>query len=246
MAIGEKLKEERVRLGYSLEEVEEETKIRKYYLEAIENENFAVLPPKVYAVGFVKRYAKFLGLDEQEFANEFKQTAYPNDIELNENFDIDKIEKTSHVPNMESNISLKNVLIALAFLAVVIWAGDYLITYFTKEHNIPPNQGNQQIVQPNQGEEDNNIEENIIDEELPSGVEIVIEASQNCWLNVVVDDVSQYNAILPAGETLTFNGTNKIYLKAGNAGGIKIIYNGMEMPTLGEIGEVKEAIYTPF
>ena len=77
-------------------------------------------------------------------------------------------------------------------------------------------------------------------------VEIVIEASQNCWLNVVVDDVSQYNAILPAGETLTFNGTNKIYLKAGNAGGIKIIYNGMEMPTLGEIGEVKEAIYTPF
>ena len=72
MAIGEKLKEERVRLGYSLEEVEEETKIRKYYLEAIENENFAVLPPKVYAVGFVKRYAKFLGLDEQEFANEFK------------------------------------------------------------------------------------------------------------------------------------------------------------------------------
>ena len=98
-----------------------------------------------------------------------KQTAYPNDIELNENFDIDKIEKTSHVPNMESNISLKNVLIALAFLAVVIWAGDYLITYFTKEHNIPPNQGNQQIVQPNQGEEDNNIEENIIDEELPSG-----------------------------------------------------------------------------
>lgn len=243
MGIGDKLKEERIRQGYSLEEVEEDTKIRKYYLEAIEDGNFAILPPKVYAVGFVKRYAKFLGLNEQEYADEFKEAAYGS--EPPESIDLDKPSK---IPTIETTISWKNVLVAFVFLAAVIWAGDYLITYFTKDHTLPPNHGNQPIVQqPNQVEEDENvIDENNMENEQPTGVEIVIQASQSCWLNVIVDDVPEYSATLAAGETLTFNGNDKIYLKAGNAGGITITYNGEEIPVLGQQGEVKEATFTSY
>ncbi len=241
MGIGEKLKNERLKQGISLQEVEKDTKIRKYYLDAIENENYSVLPPKVYAVGFVKRYAKFLDLDVEEYAELFKQAAYgtePNEI-------IKEPPKKIRPQGIESSITWKNVLVALVFLITVIWLGDYLITYFTKDHNISPNKGQQPIVEQHK-EVDEKSDKEITPPKQQTGVEIVIEANQNCWLNVVVDNDSQYNAILNAGENLTFNGADKIYLKAGNAGGIKIIYNGEEMPPLGNNGEVKEATYTPF
>ncbi len=244
MGIGEKFKEERLKQGYSLETVEEETKIRKYYLEAIENENYNILPAKVYATGFVKRYAKFLGLNEQEFSELFKYAAYGADIP-EEPMEV-KPPKTSV---LESNISWKNVIVAIVFLAVVIWAGDYLITYFTKDHTLPPNSGTPIVEPDNPGGETPDNEEPDNDVKAPPeevGVEIIVEATQKCWLNIVVDGEPQYNAILNVGETLTFKGDETIYLKAGNAGGITITYNGKEMPPLGQPWEVKEATYTSY
>ena len=47
--------ERRESLGLTLEHIEEETKIRKLYLDAIEKERFNILPPRVYATGFVKK-----------------------------------------------------------------------------------------------------------------------------------------------------------------------------------------------
>ncbi|MDD3024595.1 MAG: helix-turn-helix domain-containing protein, partial [Syntrophomonadaceae bacterium] len=76
MSWGEILRKEREKLGYTLEKVEEETKIRKYYLEMMENDDFTSLPPQVYAIGFVKRYAKLLNLDENHMVSEFKLLAY--------------------------------------------------------------------------------------------------------------------------------------------------------------------------
>lgn len=42
MGVGEKLQEERLRQGFTLEEIEEETKIRKYYLQALEEESVGI------------------------------------------------------------------------------------------------------------------------------------------------------------------------------------------------------------
>jgi cytoskeletal protein RodZ len=49
--------------GVPLEEVARETRIRVEYLEAIESGNWAVLPGDVYARGFLRNYATYLGLD---------------------------------------------------------------------------------------------------------------------------------------------------------------------------------------
>ncbi len=240
MGIGEKLKNERIKQGYSLQEVEEDTKIRKYYLDALENDNYEVLPPKVYATGFVRRYAKFLGLDEGEYVEIFKQVAYGDDSHQ----ELPPIQAPS-TKDFPRSISWQNVLVALVFLVAVIWVGDYLVAYFTKEHSIPPNHIQQPVVEQPQQEEEKPAD-NIISSPEETGVKIVIEANQDCWLNVIVDNETQYNATLVAGEKLTFSGDDKVYVKAGNAGGIKIIYNGEEMSPLGNSGEVKEATYTPF
>jgi cytoskeletal protein RodZ len=64
MPVGQKLEEARKRKGVSLREVSESTKIRGDYLSAIESGNYEINLPEVYLRGFVRLYAKFLGLDQ--------------------------------------------------------------------------------------------------------------------------------------------------------------------------------------
>ena len=64
--LGPWLREHRTALGLGLDEVERETRIGRRYLEAIEGERYELLPAPVYARGFVRGYARCLGLDEEE------------------------------------------------------------------------------------------------------------------------------------------------------------------------------------
>jgi cytoskeleton protein RodZ len=70
--IGRILEQKRKEKGLSLEEVEQATKIRKRYLDGLEREDYAVLPAGVYAQGFLKTYANFLGLDGEELSRQLK------------------------------------------------------------------------------------------------------------------------------------------------------------------------------
>jgi len=72
MTIGEKLRNAREENGITLAEVENETKIRRKYIIALENEDFDVLPGKVYVKGFLRNYARFLGVDGDDLVNEYE------------------------------------------------------------------------------------------------------------------------------------------------------------------------------
>jgi cytoskeletal protein RodZ len=62
--ISEILKETREKKGLSLEEVENETKIKKEFLAAIESGQYNLLPSESYAQGFVRNYSKHLGIPQ--------------------------------------------------------------------------------------------------------------------------------------------------------------------------------------
>ena len=62
-SVGQQLKRQRESLELSLDEVAESTKIRAWYLEALEEDNRERLPADVYALGFLRAYARHLGLD---------------------------------------------------------------------------------------------------------------------------------------------------------------------------------------
>jgi cytoskeleton protein RodZ len=70
--IGRLLEQKRKERGLSLEEVEQATKIRKRYLQGLEREDYAILPDAVYARGFLKTYANYLGLDGQALSQQLK------------------------------------------------------------------------------------------------------------------------------------------------------------------------------
>lgn len=226
------LREERERKGYSIEQVEEETKIRKYYLEALENDSFEKLPPQVYSVGFVKRYAKFLNLEEQPLANEFKRIAYPEkSIEEKNNENIIKQEDTRNNFPIDGKFSVKNIIAGLVFLVFAVWAGNYLLNYITQNADYIP------APTPPIIEEEPKLEE----EEPIIPIEkahLLISANNNCWLLVQVDGEEVFEGILYTGEELEFIADKKIYLKAGNAGGIDLVFNNEKLPSLGNYGQV--------
>ncbi len=75
--IGQVLEKARKERGLTLDEVEYATKIRKRYLAGLEREDFGALPDAVYAHGFLKTYANYLGLDGEELSRELKDRRKP-------------------------------------------------------------------------------------------------------------------------------------------------------------------------
>ena len=72
-AVGETLKSARERMGKPLAEVASQLRIRQPYLLALEEGRNKDLPGGTYAIGFLRTYAEFLGLDGEEMVRRFRQ-----------------------------------------------------------------------------------------------------------------------------------------------------------------------------
>ena len=71
-SIGDLLRTSRNRRDEELCEVSEALRIRRVYLEALENNKFEELPGAIYAIGFIRTYAEYLGLDAEEVVRHYK------------------------------------------------------------------------------------------------------------------------------------------------------------------------------
>ncbi len=67
--IGGILKEKRMAMGFSLDEIERRVFLSKRYLLAIENDDILVFPKISFATSFIRQYARFLGFSDPEIAN---------------------------------------------------------------------------------------------------------------------------------------------------------------------------------
>ena len=77
ISLGETLRSERVRRNLTLDSISHELKISARLLEAIEQERFERLPGGVFTRSFVRQYAHFLGLDEEEALGELQRALEP-------------------------------------------------------------------------------------------------------------------------------------------------------------------------
>ncbi|MCJ7491089.1 MAG: helix-turn-helix domain-containing protein, partial [Dehalococcoidia bacterium] len=75
--IGTTLREARVRRKLTLQQVEEDTKIRVKYLQAMENEDFDVMPGSTYVKGFLRTYSTYLGIDPRIVLDEYNSRRVP-------------------------------------------------------------------------------------------------------------------------------------------------------------------------
>ena len=190
--IGRLLEHKRKEQGLSLDEVEQATKIRKRYLTGLERDDYAVLPDAVYARGFLKTYANYLGLDGEAFALELKSTRKPRrergiDYKSRPETDLQQpLMSASGLAGTRkrkvSTSAIVTLLVALLVLAAVIGA-----LYFvgrgvqaSKEDTppAPPRQEQQNVADRERAaenrparEDGGGVEENVDHKEKPAGVE---------------------------------------------------------------------------
>jgi len=82
--LGEVLKKARLEKKMSLDEIQDVTKIRKRYLEALESGEYNVLPGKFYIRAFIKSYAEVVGLDSEEVLKYYHDEVPATETVVNE------------------------------------------------------------------------------------------------------------------------------------------------------------------
>jgi cytoskeletal protein RodZ len=237
--IGKTLKEARETMGLSLEAVEEETKIRRKYIQALEREEFQVLPGPIYAKAFLKNYAKFLGIKVEEVMEEYR-LQYPDQTAPEETLapPVEKVRVKAKTKTQERPRYWVYVISAIIIIGVII-----SILYGTKGmwQKSPVDTGSDQL----QAGEQNQLP--APQQPLPGQVEAPKASSvkvalniknDRSWVRVVVDGVPSFQGELAANQSKEFEGKEKIAFTLGNAGVVEVIVNGQNMGFLGSFGQV--------
>jgi cytoskeleton protein RodZ len=134
-SIGDSLRQERLRRDLGLEQISRELKISSRFLEAIEDERFEKLPGGVFAKSFVRQYARYLGLDDDEYAAAVQQVVEPPsaaqflstpslppvDIAL------PRVEEWRSVGERRFNWSSSLPALALVVIAMLVCSGVYAL-----------------------------------------------------------------------------------------------------------------------
>ncbi len=120
-AFGDNLRREREMRGITLAEMSDSTKISKRWLKALEDEEFEILPGGVFNRGFVRSYARFLGIHEEQAVADYV-TASHEQKPAEDKFPLE-IHKKPDSPPLNPKRSM--VPVALAVVALVLVVGGW-------------------------------------------------------------------------------------------------------------------------
>jgi len=126
--LGEFLRRKRELLGVSLDEMARYTKVRKAYLEKIENDQLDDFLPDVYVKGFLRSYARYLSLDPEKIVLQYQKE---KGIQKNIKKSLEPCRKESFFSKFPSITLTPNVLASGIFVALVVVG----LFYFFKEVN---------------------------------------------------------------------------------------------------------------
>jgi cytoskeleton protein RodZ len=134
-SIGERLRQERLRRGFDLQQIAEATKINVALLEAIEANDLEKLPGIFFTRSFVRQYAHALQVDDSEFEQELNRLAGCEEVPTHEN-DIVPREDIEVAPVATAqNVSMKNSLPALGAFIVILAVCGVIFWLWQNTHN---------------------------------------------------------------------------------------------------------------
>jgi transcriptional regulator with XRE-family HTH domain len=119
-SLGQKLNLSRKRQKLSIEDIEEQTKIRTRYLEAIERDDYRHMPGSVYVIGFLRRFADTLGLDPDDIVRQYRsEQGNKRDDHHNQN----RFMPVSEVKELGVTITPKTFIIILIVSGIITLGG---------------------------------------------------------------------------------------------------------------------------
>ena len=241
LPVGEILRRTRVHYARSIEEVEAALRIQAKQIHAIEVGDTDALPARVYALGFVRSYAEYLGLDGDKIVNLFKaQTGTTTP----------KPDIKKKVPTAQSNNPPVGIVVGLLVLICALMIG-FLSLNASEEKAI-----NEPEVVPEVPKELRKaaLEEKQTPEPAPEPepepeptpqpvVEkqegIVLKLVQNSWVEIRdKNNRKLISRVLKEGDQYFVPERLGLTISIGNAGGVEIQVDGEPLQDLGESGQV--------
>jgi cytoskeleton protein RodZ len=259
--LGELLKEARQNKGVSLGEIEEELKIRKKYLQALEEEDFSIMPPEVYVKGFLRNYAIYLGLDPEEVRALYKGESVEKGRKpefMGRSGQIAGGETRPRAFPMDMSLT-QSRLLAFPFLvaALAILAFSLLGLWAFREYfPLPGETGTETRETVTTREPKPTFTPTLVvtptistpvgtpTPKVYTGVDVELLMLERAWLQVHVDGEKVFEGVFDEGTKITWNGEERVAVRCNNAGGVEITLNGQKLGPLGERGQVVDREWT--
>ena len=238
-SFGEELRREREIRGISLKEIADATKISKRFLEAIERNDHRTLPAPVFTRGFVREYAKYLGLSTDEIVNRYNYAAAGDD----------RIEKSAHLERLiappppplkekpfkpsgippwyalfDRNV-IVSVIIVAALAALGYWAWRHK---HDSDAATAPSAAASAATATTSGAPAND-----------DTLRLAIEATARTWIVLEADGKTVFNGEMPKGNRQSYAAKERFLFRTiGNAGGVTLTLNDVTIPPFGGDGDV--------
>lgn len=247
LPVGEILRRTRAYYRLSLPDVERGLRIRASQLGALEDGKIDQLPGRAYAIGFVRAYAEYLGLDGDKMVNLFKAQATGGAAA--------RPELTFPVPASESRIP--NVYVLGVCGAVLVCLVGILALIGGKgpdRHDIPhptydPNalKGVSASSMPLESALLTSIETAAGGRSPSVLVEpqsrIVVHAIDSAWVEIRnAAGKPILSRILKKGDSYMVPDEEGMVMDTGNAGVLQLVVDGQDMPPLGSPGDIRRKI----
>jgi cytoskeletal protein RodZ len=269
--IGAILEKKRLEKGLSLKEVEQATKIRTRYLEGLEREDPTSLPDPVYARGFLKTYANFLGLDGEQLSREFRDHRAPRrerqpgyerlqkgefDQPLINPGGVDDAERSG-----VSGATILTIVLAVLVLALVIGTLYYVGSRSTVDSSDSAPE-EEPIVDQEAGDDSSrdgsSREEPVAGSETKSGAdddssEVSPETVQvtvrvvgvPTGLTILTDGTVASDQFAQPGFSQTFEAERTVTISTANAGAVEAEVDGQNVGRLGQLGQPLTRDFAP-
>ena len=79
----------------------------------------------------------------------------------------------------------------------------------------------------------------------PGTHKLIITATEECWIHSSADKTDTRQFSLRKGDTFALTFSKSLELKLGNAGGVRLRYDGEELPQAGQSGQVRNLTFPP-
>jgi cytoskeletal protein RodZ len=257
---GARLKQERERRGITLDEIALSTKIGTRLLRALEEEHFDQLPGGIFNKGFVRAYARYLGIDEDQAVADYLaaagiSVAAPPQPET---FPLQVAPETPVEKPAEGRAEIipwgwfAVGLMVLAF-GFAVW-GFYTReaqkserkTSSTHETTVPAPAVS--APEPAAAAVPPVASDNTPAAQAPASAgtfSILIKAREDSWLSIYADGNPVMEDTLAAGSEKLVEAHREVTLKAGNIGGLDFWFNGQKLSSQGEFSQVKTLTFRP-
>jgi cytoskeleton protein RodZ len=237
-ALGEEFRSAREARGLTLSDVAEQIHIRSVYLNAIENEDWKAIGAPVYVRGFIRTYARFLGLDGEDAVARFNEQAPPDRPAHAASAAVDF--GSDRERSGPSWLAIGGGLVALILVAFVVYEYWQYAKGGTASVPVAAASAAPQPAAVPAGSQ--SAAPSARPSASPAAAvhhQLAIRLVQRSWLRVTVDGATKIEGIFPAGTARTFAGS-VAEVRAGNAGGVVVTVNGRSSGPMGKEGDVVE------